>query len=124
MASTSPPDEIKQVLVVRADLQMGKGKLAAQASHASLDAFRKAERENAEETREWLHSGTPKVTVKVQGEKELVAVFQEAKDAGLPAALVQDAGRTQLEPGTYTCVGIGPANSKQLDKITGKLKLL
>ncbi len=103
---------------------MGRGKLAAQASHASLEAYRKAERENAEETKEWLHAATPKVAVKVQGEKELIAVFQEAKDAGLPAALIQDAGRTQLEPGTYTCVGIGPAKSGRLDKITGKLKLL
>lgn len=124
MVSTSPPDEIKQAIVVRADLQMGKGKLAAQASHASLDAYRKAERENPDETKEWLHSGMPKVAVKVQGEKELIAVFQAAKDADLPAALIQDAGRTQLEPGTYTCVGIGPANAAQLDKITGKLKLL
>lgn len=124
MVSTSPSDELKQVIVVRADLQMGKGKLAAQASHASLEAYRKAERMDGEETREWLQSGMPKVAVKVQGEKELIAVFQEAKDADLPAALIQDQGRTQLEPGTYTCVGIGPSRSGKLDKITGKLKLL
>ena len=124
MASTSSPDEIKQVIVVRADLQMGKGKLAAQASHASLDAYRKAERENNEETKEWLQSGMPKVTVKVQSEKELKEVFQKAKDAGIPASLIIDAGRTQLEPGTYTCAGLGPAKSGKLDKITGALKLL
>lgn len=124
MVSTSSPDEIKQVLVVRADLQMGKGKLAAQASHASLDAFRKAERENEDDTKEWLRSGMPKVAVKVNGEKELKEVFQAAKDADLPAALICDAGRTQLEPGTYTCVGIGPAQSEKIDRITGKLKLL
>ncbi len=124
MVSNSSPDEIKQVIVVRADLQMGKGKLAAQASHASLEAYRKSERENEGETREWINSGMPKVTVKVDGEKELIAVFQAAKDADLPAALIQDAGRTQLEPGTHTCVGIGPAKAGDLDKITGKLKLL
>jgi len=124
MPSTSPPDEVKQAIVVRADLQMGKGKLAAQASHASLDAYRKAERMNEEETNEWLQSGMPKIALKVKSEKELIEVFQDAKDCGMPAALIQDAGRTQLEPGTYTCVGIGPCKSGKLDKITGKLQLL
>ncbi len=109
----------KQVIVVRADLKMGKGKLAAQAAHAAVMAS-----DRSPDKRKWLDEGQKKTVVKVASEKELLAILQEAKDRGLPAALVEDAGHTQLEPGTRTCVGIGPAHEDVLDKITGELKLL
>lgn len=116
--------EVKQVVVVRADLKMGKGKLAAQVSHASLEAYKLALSKNPKETEEWENSGKAKVVLKVSSEKELLEIYNLAKRAKLPCSLISDAGRTQLEPGTITCLGIGPVEESFVDKITGKLKLL
>ncbi len=112
---------LKQVLIVRTDLGMGKGKIAAQCAHGSIAAFLKAD---ASVRDEWVDSGMPKIVLKVSGEKELAVLFQKAKKAGLPAALIQDAGHTQIDPGSKTVVGIGPAEETELDKVTGELKLL
>jgi PTH2 family peptidyl-tRNA hydrolase len=121
-------DEVKQVIVVRADLKMGKGKLAAQVAHGAVEAVLKVLESNRSEWLEWLQEwrrqGQKKVVVRVQGEDELVRVYREAVERGLPAVLVIDAGRTQLEPGTKTVAAIGPAPSSILDQITGRLKLL
>jgi len=112
---------MKQAIVVRSDLKMGKGKIAAQASHASIAAFLKA----TEIKRElWLGMGMAKVVLKVSSEEELNKIYAAAKRAKLPAELIADRGLTQLEPGTATAVGIGPADDADIDKITGKLKLL
>ncbi|MFH0863435.1 MAG: peptidyl-tRNA hydrolase Pth2 [Candidatus Altiarchaeota archaeon] len=111
--------EFKQVIVVRSDLAMGKGKIAAQASHAAV-----ATADKSRYKADWLSQGQKKTVVKVTGEKELLTILHAARDAGLPTVLIEDAGHTQVEPGTKTCVGIGPAPVEQIDKITGKLKLL
>lgn len=111
----------KQALIVRTDLGMGKGKIAAQCAHGSIEAFLKADSDVGEA---WRDSGMPKIVLKVSGEKELAQLFQKAKKAGLPAALIQDAGHTQIEPGSKTVVGIGPCKEAELDKLTGELKLL
>jgi peptidyl-tRNA hydrolase, PTH2 family len=116
--------EIKQVIVARTDLKMGKGKLAAQVAHASLGAAEEAMRRNEEWYDEWKTQGQAKVVVKGSSEAELREHFKRAKSMGLPASLIQDAGLTQLEPGTVTCLAIGPAPSVLVDKITGQLKLL
>jgi peptidyl-tRNA hydrolase, PTH2 family len=116
--------ELKQVIVVRSDLKMGKGKLAAQAAHASLTAAEQAADRHERWFNEWKATGQAKVVVKVQSEEELQELFRRARSMKLPAALIQDAGRTQLEPGTVTCLGIGPAPDGDVDPITGKLKLL
>ncbi|MFH0860457.1 MAG: peptidyl-tRNA hydrolase Pth2 [Candidatus Altiarchaeota archaeon] len=110
---------MKQVIVVRVDLKMGKGKIAAQVSHASLAAADKSP-----DRGKWVNQGMKKSVLKCEGEKELLQLTQLAKDMGLPTALIEDAGHTQVEPGTKTCVGIGPAPSDRIDKITGRLKLL
>ena len=115
--------EFKQVIVVRSDLKMGKGKTAAQCSHASLEAFRKAERDKPEWVKSWEAQGTQKVVVRVESERELLELFEKAKKR-FPAALISDAGHTQVEPGTKPCVGIGPAPESELNELTGKLKLL
>jgi peptidyl-tRNA hydrolase, PTH2 family len=111
--------DLKQVIAVRTDLKMGKGKLAAQVAHAAVSAADKSRYKG-----EWTSQGQQKAVVKVGGEKELLSVLSKARDARLPTALIEDAGRTQLEPGTKTCVGIGPAPEDEIDKITGTLKLL
>jgi PTH2 family peptidyl-tRNA hydrolase len=72
---------------------------------------------------EWLDTGMKKIVVKVQDEKELLDLFEQVKGK-FPTALIQDAGRTQVDAGTKTCIGIGPAPEGELHKFTGKLKLL
>lgn len=124
MVSHSDPDEIKQVMVIRADLQMGKGKIAAQSAHASIDAYIKAQHRDGQATQKWLDNGMPKSVLKVEDERELVEIFQKAKDMGVPVSLITDAGKTQIMPGTKTCVGLGPTRAEKIDEITGELKLL
>ena len=111
---------MKQAIVARADLGMGKGKLAAQVAHASLSSY-----ENADEAarREWKRGGQKKVVLKVSSERELFELQEEAKVAGLPTGLIRDAGHTQLEPDTPTAVAIGPGNEDEIDRITGSLSL-
>lgn len=116
--------EMKQVIAVRTDLAMGRGKLAAQVAHASLGAAEEAMRRRSDWFEEWKGQGQGKIVVKVGGEEELCELFRLSKTLHLPTALIEDAGRTQLEPGTSTCLGIGPAPAELVDRVTGKLKLL
>jgi PTH2 family peptidyl-tRNA hydrolase len=115
---------MKQAIVARSDLGMGKGKLAAQAAHASLSAAEIALASRPSWYEGWKEEGQKKVVLKVGSESELNDLHKMARRAGLPSALVQDRGLTQVEPGTFTCLGIGPAPDAEIDKITGKLKLL
>ncbi len=124
MVSTSDPNELKQVILLRMDVGMGKGKMVAQGSHASLDAYLDALSKTPAAAHKWHEGGMRKVALKVESEKELVSLFQAAKDYELPCALIIDAGHTQLEPNTKTAVGIGPAKAELLDRFTGQLKLL
>jgi PTH2 family peptidyl-tRNA hydrolase len=116
--------EIKQVIVVRTDLKMGKGKLAAQVAHAALASAEESMGRHVSWYNEWKEQGQAKVVVKGTGDAELQELFKKARAMGLPSSLIQDAGRTQLEPGTVTCLGIGPAPAELVDRITGQLKLL
>ena len=115
--------ELKQVIVIRSDLGMGKGKLAAQCSHASLSAYKKCEKEDEENAREWEGQGQKKVVLKVSSEGELLELYEKMKRE-VPCALIRDAGHTQVEPGSVTCFGAGPADEAVLNKYTKHLKLL
>jgi PTH2 family peptidyl-tRNA hydrolase len=114
----------KQVIVVRSDLGMDRGKIAAQTGHAAVSAAEEARRLHPMWWKAWLNEGQCKIAVKVKSEKELLKLEEEAKEFGLPTALICDRGLTQLPPDTVTCLGIGPAPSEKIDKITGKLALL
>jgi peptidyl-tRNA hydrolase, PTH2 family len=117
--------EIKQVIVVRSDLGMGKGKVAAQVAHAAVDGAETARRKNPNWYDSWMEQGQAKVVLKTDGgEAALVDLQKQARSLGLPVALIQDRGLTQVEPGTTTCLGIGPGPAGEIDKVTGKLKLL
>jgi PTH2 family peptidyl-tRNA hydrolase len=116
--------EYKQVIVVRNDLKMGKGKLAVQVAHASISSYEVARRSKSKWVDSWLFENQAKICVKVDSEQELRSVKGKIDQAGLPNALIQDAGLTQLEPGTVTCLGIGPCPSDLVDRYTGTLKLL
>ncbi|HIG93011.1 MAG: peptidyl-tRNA hydrolase, PTH2 family [archaeon GW2011_AR9] len=111
----------KQVILIRQDLKLPKGKLAAQAAHASVEAVLKSD---SKLVSTWRKQGMAKIVLKVKDEKELLSYLQQAKDAGLTTALITDAGHTVVAPGTKTCVGIGPDEEEKIDGITGKLALL
>lgn len=111
---------MKQAIVARSDLDMGQGKLAAQVAHASLNAY---ENTDPEVRNEWRTTGQTKVVLKVGGESALLDIADQARRRGLPVAVVRDAGRTQLEAGTVTAVGIGPGEEATIDDITGDLSL-
>ncbi len=117
-------DEIKQVLVLRNDLGMGKGKCAAQAAHASILAYLKCTERDRRMASAWIRMGQKKIVVKVAGEPELVALYNRARTSRIPSAIVSDAGLTQLPPGTKTALGIGPWHGAAIDTLTSRLKLL
>ncbi|MGH0159429.1 UNVERIFIED_CONTAM: hypothetical protein FKN15_037343 [Acipenser sinensis] len=115
--------EFKMILVVRNDLKMGKGKVAAQCSHAAVSAYKQVQRRNPELLKQWEYCGQPKVVVKVPDEDSLIEILASAKELGLPVSLIQDAGRTQIAPGSRTVLGVGPGPADLVNKVTGHLKL-
>jgi PTH2 family peptidyl-tRNA hydrolase len=114
----------KQVIVVRRDLGMGVGKIAAQAAHAAVLGMERAYRMRPAWVEGWRADGMPKVVLQVPGEDELAALCAQAEAAGLPVAPVHDRGLTQVATGTLTCVGIGPAPTPEIDPVTRDLRLL
>ncbi|XP_038670585.1 peptidyl-tRNA hydrolase 2, mitochondrial isoform X1 [Scyliorhinus canicula] len=115
--------DYKMVLVVRNDLKMGKGKVAAQCSHAAVSAYRQVQKRNPEMLKQWEYCGQPKVVVKAPDEDCIIDLLKHAKDLGLTVSLIQDAGRTQIAAGSRTVLGVGPGLSTLVDKVTGHLKL-
>lgn len=126
--------ESKQVLIIRKDLGMRKGKIAAQAAHASLSALLKLGHWNKDSftikkvpkpIKLWMDGSFTKVCVYVESEEELINVFQKSKNKKIPCSLITDAGKTEFGGiPTKTAVAIGPWNATEIDKITGNLKLL
>ena len=118
----------KQVIIIRTDTEMRKGKMCGQVAHAAVTAFWKSANHPQPQARantfKWLNDIQTKVVCKVSSEAELESIAQKAEEAGLVVARIRDAGHTQLDPGTFTCVGIGPDTKERLEPITGGLKLL
>jgi PTH2 family peptidyl-tRNA hydrolase len=125
--------EHKQVLVLRKDLNMRKGKMVAQGAHAAMAAILGlAHREGNNliipldpRTEPWLCGRFKKICVSVNSEAELLAVHEKAKVAGLVTSLIQDAGLTEFGGvPTFTAVAVGPDEGTKVDAITGELALL
>jgi PTH2 family peptidyl-tRNA hydrolase len=122
----------KIVIILRTDLNMRKGKMAAQASHAVQEVLldRSSDmpclRQNNPDMWEWLNNGKyTKIVVGISSENDLHAVYQSALNTQLPASLIQDSGKTEFSGvPTYTAVAIGPSNVDRIDALTGHLKLL
>ncbi len=113
--------EYKQAILVRADLKLSKGKMAAQASHASVEATLKSHKDDV---KKWRAEGMKKVVLKVPDQKALFKYKQIAEDLGLVVALITDAGHTEIPAGTTTCLAIGPAPEEKIDEAVGKLPLI
>lgn len=115
--------DYKMVLVVRSDLGMQKGKAAAQCAHAALGCYKKALKADADALAAWERTGQTKVCVKVDGEEALLGLAAKCRELGITWSIVRDAGRTQVEAGSLTVLGVGPADSSLVDSVTGNLKL-
>lgn len=130
----------KQVIVMRKDLGMRKGKMIAQGAHASMAAILNTARRtyddkdqedqliidlNDQRLMHWLLGNFKKVCVYVNSEKELLDLYQKAKDLGIISALITDSGLTEFNGvPTKTCIAVGPDFEEKVDKVTGGLPLL
>lgn len=106
---------------------MRKGKMCAQAAHASVKSLiDNLDMDNGWDFKinRWLEYGMPKIVVGIDSEDELFQLHQAAKEFGLNVTLIQDAGKTEFKEPTYTCIAIGPDEDHIVDKITRELKLL
>lgn len=119
-------EKCKMVIVVRSDLPMGKGKTAAQCAHAALECCYQIinNKKGQRMFQSWLLNGQPKIVVKIPNEEELLTLADKARRAGLITAIIKDAGRTEVKPGTITVVGIGPGSNDVIDSLTSRLRLL
>jgi len=111
----------KQVILARKDLNLSKGKLATQTAHASVEATLKSKREMLTL---WHESGMKKIVLKVEDLEELNKFEKLAKKEKIVTAKIKDAGKTQITPGTITCLAIGPDKEEKIDKLTKELKLV
>nr|CAD7421092.1 unnamed protein product [Timema poppensis] len=133
-------EQHKLVLVVRMDLKMGKGKVAAQCCHAALSCYKKGLKMAPKSVSAWEAQGLkmapksvsgweaqgqPKIVLKCDGGlDELEQLEKAARALGLPTKIIHDAGRTQVKSGSETVLGIGPGPASLIDKVTDYLKLL
>ncbi|XP_068153151.1 probable peptidyl-tRNA hydrolase 2 [Drosophila tropicalis] len=117
-------ENFKMVLVVRNDLKMGKGKIAAQCGHAAVGAYQQAVKKTPRLLRSWENCGCAKIAVRVESEPEMMAIKRAAEKQLLNTCLIRDAGRTQIAANSKTVLAIGPANATDIDLVTGHLKLL
>lgn len=115
--------KLQQVIVIRKDLNMRKGKMVAQGAHASMKAV--LENQQDYRVKSWLSDKFTKICVSVDSEDELLLVYGKAKLSGFICALIEDSGLTEFDGvSTLTCCAIGPAKKEELQSITGHLKLL
>lgn len=121
-------DIIKQVIIIRKDLNMRLGKAVAQGSHASISFLTKKiqsgqKMNDAEE--QWVNGKFTKICVRVDSEQELIDIHQKALSHGIESHLITDAGLTEFNGvPTKTCLALGPDYASKIDAITGHLKLL
>jgi PTH2 family peptidyl-tRNA hydrolase len=116
--------EHKMVIVVRKDLKLSPGKMAAQVAHAAVNCALSAKRRQPDNFDAWYDEGQKKVVVKAKDLEEMFLIKSLAESVGLTVSLITDAGHTELPPGTVTCLGVGPANERDIDKVTGHLRLM
>ncbi|MCD6467684.1 MAG: peptidyl-tRNA hydrolase [Methanomicrobia archaeon] len=114
---------MKQIIVIRADLKLGKGKIASQVAHASLASAELCRKNYPDIYNKWLYEGQKKIVLKIENKEKLLELYERVKRE-IPTVLIKDAGMTQISPDTITCIGIGPWKDEEIDRHTGSLKLL
>jgi peptidyl-tRNA hydrolase, PTH2 family len=112
---------MKQAIVIRTDLKMGKGKIASQVAHASVEGVGRSSKARIDA---WKSEGMKKVILKVSSEEEIFLLYERAKKEKLVSTIIRDAGRTQIESGSVTALAVGPDEDEKVNKVTGHLKLL
>lgn len=105
------------------------GKIAAQCSHATLACYKALSRAPSNSPlskilKRWERLGQAKIAVQVKSQDEMLELRRKARSLGITAEVIQDAGRTQIEAGSMTVLGVGPAPRSLVDQVTGGLKLL
>jgi len=116
--------DLKMVMVLRGELRLTAGKLAVQAAHAAVMLVRLAEKKDPGTLEGWLQQGQRKIALVVPTLVELESLERAARSRGISSVWVEDAGFTEVPPGTRTCLGLGPAPDSVLDPLTGPLELL
>jgi peptidyl-tRNA hydrolase len=116
--------DLKMVMVVRTDLKMGHGKVAAQCCHACLGLYKALLKKDLPRLQAWENSNYKKVVVKCTTEEEMISIAEKARKKGLEYYIVRDAGLTQIIPGSKTVISVGPASEEELRDVTNQLKLL
>ena len=121
-------NDLKMVFLVREDLKLGAGKIAAQVAHAAVSLYDEITQEGTSYYQQaldhWNEYGAKKIVLKAKNLDELKMVKKKCREAKIPSVIISDAGHTQVDPGTKTVLGIGPEESEKLNKITGEFKLM
>ncbi|MCI4331663.1 MAG: aminoacyl-tRNA hydrolase [Thermoplasmata archaeon] len=120
----SPSAGLKAVFVVRGELRLTPGKVAVQVAHAAVMLYQLAERKDRALLQRWLEGGQKKIAVLAPTLDDLELLQRHARAAGIPSVMVEDAGLTEVAPGTKTVLGLGPALPGEIDRVTGELPLL
>lgn len=124
IAKTFGINKYKMVLIVRTDLRMNAGKIGSQCAHAAVDLYRQALNNQMIGLKQWSFLGQPKIVLKVNSENALLEIHKAAQMKNMNTSLVYDAGKTVVEEGTLTVLGIGPHEESEIDSLTKHLKLL
>ena len=124
ITGTVPAGNYRLAIIVNTSLKMKKGKIAAQVGHGAVKAALACASNNPACMDAWLSSGQAKICLRGTDDEHLLSLQQQAKDAGIRAVSIRDAGRTQIPAGSLTVIAIGPARDEELEPITGILKLL
>ena len=122
MSSLDEPPSM--ALVTRSDLKLSKGKLAAQCAHAAVRCALRARSRKARLVERWSKSGARKIVLECENVSELLQLKEQAKESGMVAMLIEDAGHTEIPAGTITVLGIGPAPKSSIDDLVKHLKLV
>lgn len=117
-------EEIKMVIAIRKDLDLGKGKIAVQVAHAAVTLALYASKKDPKNFRKWSREGQKKVVIRIAGFDELMQLKMKLEEQGFYVCQISDAGYTQVPPGTVTCIGVGPVPADDIDPVTSGYPLM